>query len=121
MDVIFHITTAVDWHAAEQSGEYTLSTRGRTLQQEGFIHCSTGQQVEYAANTYYAGVNGLVLLAIDRRRVVAPVRDEISGPGNERFPHIYGPLNTNAIIAALPLQPLADGRFVLPQAAAQYM
>ena len=37
---IFHIATAADWAEAQRTGSYTTSTRGRSLEQEGFVHAS---------------------------------------------------------------------------------
>jgi uncharacterized protein (DUF952 family) len=113
--MIFHVTAADDWQAAEATGAYRLSTRGRTLEEEGFIHCSYANQVTRVANAYYAGMHGLVLLVIDRERITAPVRDESSGGGDERFPHIYGPLNPDAATDVLPFEPSDDGTFSLPE------
>ena len=44
---------------------YTTSTRGRSLDDEGFIHAAYEWQVEDVANRYYADVDELVLLKID--------------------------------------------------------
>ena len=46
---IFHIALPDDWEAARRSGKYTASTRGRSLSEEGFIHCSFTDQVEATA------------------------------------------------------------------------
>lgn len=94
--MIFHVTALDDWRAAEVKGSYTLSTRGKTLTEVGFIHCSTAAQVVGVANLIYRGVHGLVLLVIDRARVHAPIRDEPAPIRDEppdrgdaeRFPHI---------------------------------
>ena len=53
-----------------------MSTRGVTLEQEGFIHCSTRDQVEATANRFYGDVEQLVVLTIDprSRAVTDPVR-----------------------------------------------
>ena len=116
VDRIYHVTAADDWQAAQTHGEYRLSTRGKTLEEVGFIHASTAQQVSRVADAIYPGVHGLVLLVIDRQRVRAPIREEGLQPGAERFPHIYGPLNLDAVIQVLPFEPGPDGRFNLPEA-----
>ena len=67
------------------------------------------------ANAYYGGIHGLVLLVIDRLRLTAPVRDERSVGGEECFPHIYGPLNSDAVTDVLPFEPSDDGTFILPE------
>jgi len=108
---IFHITTAEAWAAASTQGTY----RGDTLASEGFVHCSLAEQVEAVANAYYAGPTDLVLLRIERSRVTAEARDETSG--GDLFPHIYGPLNLEAVVEAMPVRPDAVGRFRGPDAA----
>ena len=113
--LIFHVTAREDWHVAQASGSYQLSTRGKTLAEVGFIHCSTADQVTRVANLLYRGVSGLVLLVIDRARVTSPIRDESPDGGPERFPHIYGPLNLDAVVEVLPFEPNPDGTFSLPQ------
>ena len=111
---IYHIATRADWERAREDGEYTTSTAGRTLAQEGFIHASQAAQVAGVANAYYRdSPEELVVLVIDAGRVRAPIRYEDVPGADAPFPHIYGPLNTDAVIAARPLSPGADGKFTL--------
>lgn len=96
---IFHLALPEDWAAAFRSGDYTMSTRGRTLEEEGFIHASTLDQTEATANRFYADVDQLVLLRIDPAKVPHEIRWEPPAPGvDELFPHIYGPLPIGAVI-----------------------
>ncbi len=90
---IFHITTAAQWRSAQRAGTY----EGDTLGTEGFIHCSTMQQVAVVANRVFRGREGLVVLHIDESRLSAPVKYENLEGGEELFPHIYGPLNAAAV------------------------
>ncbi len=108
MTAIFHIVSREAWAAAQAVGEY----RGDTLATEGFIHCSRADQVAAVANAFYAGQAHLALLRIERERVAPEVRDEPSG--GDVFPHIYGPLNLDAVVEVLTFAPGADGRFVGP-------
>jgi uncharacterized protein (DUF952 family) len=111
VSVIYHIAMAADWERALADGQYTTSTRGVTLVQQGFIHASTAGQVAGVANAFYQGLPDLLVLVIDPRRLTAPLRyDEVPGTA-EPFPHIYGPLNTGAVIRALPFPPGPDGTF----------
>jgi uncharacterized protein (DUF952 family) len=117
-DVIYHIATRADWEQARTDGEYTRSSLDRTLADEGFIHASQASQVARTANKFYRDVPGdLVLLVIDTGLLRAEVRYE-EVPGAELpFPHIYGPLNTGAVVAARPFAPGPDGTFAFsPQA-----
>jgi len=112
MAIIFHITHAVDWENARQQGQYASDT----LASQGFIHCSKPGQIIAVANRFYAGQKDLLLLAIAPARVEAEIRFENLEGGDELFPHIYGPLNLEAVTAVLPLLPEADGRFIhLPE------
>lgn len=111
MAVIYHIAMAADWERALAGGEYTTSTRGVTLAEQGFIHASTARQVTGVANSFYQGVPDLLVLVIDAERLTAPLRyDEVPGAA-EPFPHIYGPLNPDAVIQVLSFPPGPDGTF----------
>ena len=112
MSVIYHIATRGDWERARRAGEYTTSTVGKTLAEEGFIHASGPGQVNGVANRYYRGIRDeLLVLVIDTERVRAEVRYEAVPGADAPFPHIYGPLNADAVIAARPLPAGPDGTF----------
>lgn len=86
MDIILHITRREDWKAAQASDAY----RADTLASQGFIHCSTPEQVIPVANARFRGQEGLVLLAIDSGAVEAEIRYENLEGGDELFPHTDG-------------------------------
>jgi glutathione S-transferase len=95
---IFHLALPDDWAAAFATGEYRMSTRGVTLEAEGFIHCSTREQMEDTANRFYGDLDHLVVLTIDPTLVPSPIVFEPPAPGLEVvFPHIYGPLPVEAV------------------------
>jgi len=104
MSRIFHIATADEWAAAQRAGSYTTSTYGITLADEGFIHASRADQWQGVLERFYGEVSEpLVLLEVDPERLTAPVVEE-SPPGtDEAFPHIYGPLNPDAVVQVTPL------------------
>ena len=109
---IYHIATRADWERAERDGEYTASTIGRTLAEEGFIHASGPAQVTGVANRYYRGLRDeLLLLVIDPERVLAEIRYENVPGADAPFPHIYGPLNADAVVAVRPLTAGPGGTF----------
>ncbi|GAA2154126.1 DUF952 domain-containing protein [Nocardioides koreensis] len=103
---IFHIATAADWQAAEESGSYTTSTLGRTLAEEGFIHASRSDQWEGVRAAFYADVaEPLVLLEIDTDLLDVPVVEEVPAPGiSETFPHVYGAIPAAAVVDVRPLE-----------------
>jgi len=85
------------------------------LATDGFIHCSTPEQAHLPANAIYSDTDDLVLLWIDPTRVHAEIRYEVPGAEtSEAFPHLYGPLNLDAVVAEAPLEPWAQGAFRLP-------
>ncbi|MDP9843208.1 DUF952 domain-containing protein [Streptosporangium lutulentum] len=99
---ILHLALAADWDAARQAGEYRVSTLGRTLEQEGFIHaCADDAQLRGVVQRFYRDVTDpLVLLTVDPAGL--DVRLETPGDSPEAFPHIYGPLPLTAVISATP-------------------
>jgi uncharacterized protein (DUF952 family) len=108
--MIVHITTRAAWEAARAGG---TAYAPPSLASEGFIHLSTVDQVLAVAAARYAGTPDLVLLCIAADRVSAPLRYETSDRGAERFPHLYGPLDLDAVDAVVPFPEGADG-FTLP-------
>jgi uncharacterized protein (DUF952 family) len=102
---IFHIATLADWTAARESGAYTTSTRGVTLEQEGYIHASRADQWEGVRARFYADVTEpLVLLEIETDLLDVPVVDEVAAPGTtETFPHVYGAIRPAAVVDVRPL------------------
>ena len=105
---IYHLVPPSIWSAAG-SGPY----RAASLQTEGFIHCSNEDQVARIANLFYAKQAELLVLGIDADRLAHPVLDEDAGTG-ERFPHVYGPIDREAVVSVRPLQRDAEGRWVFP-------
>jgi uncharacterized protein (DUF952 family) len=106
---ILHITKQAAWVAAQQAGSYTAPS----LATEGFIHFSTPEQVRWVAQQFYRDEPDLVLLEVDPALLTAELRYEESVPG-QFFPHLYGPLNLDAVRAAHPFAPDADGEFRVP-------
>jgi uncharacterized protein (DUF952 family) len=93
---IYHITTAAAWEKAQVEGAYTADS----LATEGFIHCSSTDQVAGVLDRYYKGQTGLVKLTIDKSKVTSPLIFELATSINEVFPHIHGPINLSAIVNA---------------------
>jgi uncharacterized protein (DUF952 family) len=99
---IFHIALLSDWEGAVASGSYTTSTRGQTLADVGFIHASHREQVEPTRTRFYADETApLVLLTIDTDLLACPWRED--AVGDQTFPHLYGPLNADAVVGVEPL------------------
>ena len=112
---LYHIATAPDWDQAQQDGQYRTSTRGRSLSEEGFIHASTAAQVLPVANAVYQDEQqDLVLLVLDPGLIAAEIRREPVPGWADPFPHVYGPLNVDAVVRAVPLERDAAGSFRWP-------
>ena len=111
MTFIYHIAAAADWERAVRDGQYTMSTRGLTLAEQGFIHASTAEQVPLVANAFYRDVPDLLLLVIETERVGPEIRYEPVPGQAAPYPHIYGPLNVTAVVEARPFGPGPDGQF----------
>lgn len=109
--MIFHITSKTEWLEAQSRGEYVAPS----LQSEGFIHCSTAQQVLRVANAFYRGRTDLILLQIDETKLAPELKWEppagAPAPGispADKFPHVFGAVNLNAVSAVLDLSPDPD-------------
>ena len=111
MKLILHITHKSEWDAAQRNGFYTAPS----LASEGFIHCSTPEQVVAVAERFYAGATGLILLILDPARIHSEVKYE---PGTDKpdelFPHIYGTLNLDAVTRVEIFASDSTGKWVLP-------
>ena len=95
MGFIYHITTKQDWNDAKENGFYTAPS----LKTEGFIHCSEEQQVKGVLERYYKGKTDLLKLVIDPQKLKSELRYELAPSINENFPHIYGPVNLDAVVS----------------------
>ena len=106
--MIYHVARHADWHDAIVSGEYRVSTLGLTLDEVGFIHASSLEQVAGTAERFYRDEPGdLVVLVIDDDGL--DVRHEGT---DETFPHVYGPLPVAAVKRVIPVWFEDDGGFV---------
>jgi len=111
---IYHVAFDGDWTEAQSTGEYRASTRGARLEDVGFIHGSFRNQVERIGALLYGDVDEeLVVLVIDPARVHVPIKTEILEGGAEAFPHIYGPLPVDAVVAVLSAHANSDATFTV--------
>jgi uncharacterized protein (DUF952 family) len=104
---VLHVAEVAHWELARRTGEYRWSTLGRTLEEEGFIHCSTPAQLPGVLQRYYAAYpDDLVILTVDPTRLAAPLQWDVvdSGTG-EAFPHVYGPISPDAVTLTRVLHP----------------
>ncbi|WP_026677289.1 DUF952 domain-containing protein [Fictibacillus gelatini] len=97
------------WEQAKAQGEI----HEESLLTEGFIHCSFLEQATKTAEKHFAGETDLVLLKIDPDLVQAEIKYERASNGKE-YPHVYGPINIDAVTAAVFFVKNENGEFVLP-------
>jgi uncharacterized protein (DUF952 family) len=116
--MIYHVTSRAAWKDAQQRGDY----RAKSLEAEGFIHCSTKSQVLPVAEKYYKGQRGLILLIIDPSLLSSDLKWEPPSGGSpppgvpegDLFPHIYGPINLDAVVKVFDLESDPNGKYNLP-------
>ena len=107
MAIIYHLTGRAEWEGSPTGEDY----RAESLAQEGFLHCSRDEaQLLAVANRLFAGRTDLLVLDVDTSRLHAAVKHEASRSG-EIYPHIYGPLNTDAVVRVRLLTGETDGNF----------
>ena len=109
--LILHIAQRGDWQRSEGQGSYRCSS----LLDDGFIHCSTPEQVLIPANERFRGRQDLLLLCIEVGRLGSELRYEDCYDSGMAFPHVYGPIERNAVVDVLDFAPGADGCFQLPE------
>jgi uncharacterized protein (DUF952 family) len=102
---IVHICSNQSWQQACIAGQYSAPS----LETEGFIHCSRPDQILKVANHYYPARNDLVLLWIDPEILAAELRWEPVEA--DIFPHIYGPVNLEAVQSTTEFLPDSAGVF----------
>jgi len=92
--MIYHVLHKADWEKALAQGSY----RAASLATEGFIHASKAEQVAGVLDRYFKGKNDLLVLHIDEHKLNSPFTYEFSSSVNEEFPHIFGPMNLDAVL-----------------------
>lgn len=92
--MIYHVTTNAAWQQAKENGSYTHIS----LEKEGFIHNCSRAQLAGVVERYYKNIPDLLLLHIDENLLEAKLKYELAPSVNEEFPHIFGPINMDAVV-----------------------
>jgi uncharacterized protein (DUF952 family) len=116
--VIVHLTSELAWERAAAAGEL----RVESLDEEGFVHCSTPDQIVEVATRFYDHQADLLLLYLEVDRLTAPVRWEppthpdgsAQAEDHDLFPHVYGVINLDAVVHVAPLPLAEDGSYRWP-------
>jgi uncharacterized protein (DUF952 family) len=93
--LIYHIVLPDEWAAFDSDLYWAAS-----LATEGFIHCSFADQLDAVLQRYYSGAEWVVVLEIESERLMSRMIKEPS-TNNEIYPHIYGPINRDAIVSVV--------------------
>ncbi|CAN7218670.1 DUF952 domain-containing protein [Pararhizobium sp. LjRoot238] len=109
--IIYKIVPATLWQDALNSGEFKGAAIDLT---DGYIHLSTAEQAPGTAARYFAGQQGLLLVAVDGEKLGDKLVYEASRDGT-LFPHLYAPLSFDAVLWAKPLPLDANGTHLFPQ------
>lgn len=115
MKTIVLITCQPVWEEAQAKGCYTQSTIDSTLEEVGFIHATFPDQTMEVLPRF-KDQDQVVLLLVDVDKVTAPIKYEAARSGRPgTFPHIYGPLNTDAVYKTIVLDKDEAGGFIEPR------
>jgi uncharacterized protein (DUF952 family) len=111
LELVYKLCHENEWRAAETLRSFVGSEHD---QRDGFIHFSTAAQLQATAEKYFARQSDLLLVTVAADALGAALRYEPSR-GGDLFPHLYGPLDFNAVVAvdAIPLN--ENGDLVLPE------
>ncbi len=106
--IIYHLVPIDYWESQPTDRPYTPADFAR----EGFIHCTQGdEQMAVVANRYYRNDRrAWYVLVIDADALTSELKYE-PGADGVLYPHIYGPLNREAVIDVLPMPRDPDGVF----------
>ena len=116
--MILHLLSRDSWAEAQEHGQLVAPS----VAMEGFAHCSTEHQMVDVANKYYSGATNMVLINIDPKKLHSELKFEppahLDGspalPHEPLFPHIYGPINLDAVIEVIDFPCRSNGEFVAP-------
>lgn len=105
--ITYHLTPAGVWERQKASGLYLPEA----FDKDGFIHTTNGlAPLLEVANLFYQGdARDYRVLVLSVPKINADVRYDDE---NRIYPHIYGPLNSSAVIGELPVRRGADGSFL---------
>ena len=107
-EIILHMCSRGDWETAQQLGAYVAAS----LETEGFIHFSRPEQVAKVANAFYADVPDMALLHVEVSKLTPEVKWEAAD--GDMFPHVYGAVNLDAVVAVEAFVKGDDGVYRYP-------
>lgn len=108
--LLYRLVHAADWQAAAGAGAYRGAAHDLA---DGFVHMSTAEQVPGTAARYYQGLPDILLLTLDSARLHGEVKMEPS-TGGKLYPHLYGDIPLEAVLAVEPLKLDSEGQLIVP-------
>lgn len=105
IDLLFTLIKKEDWKAYSASGIFEPDS----LEEKGFIHCFTGDQVQDSANNLYPDEDELLLVVIDPLRLQVPIKHEKEG--EQTYPNVYGSFSIDAVIDRIIIRKGKKGGF----------
>lgn len=105
--IAYHLVPKEVWERQRGSGSYLPEA----FEADGFIHATNGlDRLLWVANQFYrTDLRPQTVLVLDVAALSSPMRYDDE---NEAFPHIYGPLNSDAVIGELSVQRGDNGAFM---------
>ena len=107
---IFHIAKKSEWQKAQEVGSYSH----KSLEAEGFIHCSIPTQLRRVADDFFKGQIDLLLLEIDEDRLTSKIEWDYVEHLEQDFPHIYGVINLDGVKKIFELTSDKEGKVIFP-------
>lgn len=113
MKTIVVASTNQLWADAQKNGIYTQSMVGPSGNDGEYIHANTSEQIIPMLNRHYTDYDDILILLVDLDKVTSEVKFEASsGPTPGLFPHIYGPLNIDAVYGTFSPSKDSSGNFM---------
>ena len=94
---VFHLATPDDWERSRVVGRVEPAS----LASEGFVHCSTKDQVDSTIARHFEGFDHLLLLRLDEDALGTDLRWDEVRPG-ERYPHLYRAIEVREVLEVIP-------------------
>lgn len=108
--MIYHMVPVEFWDSLSGEEPY----QSEDFADESFIHTSGSpeQLLSVANRLYKADPAPYLIVCIDDQKLDSELRWELAE--NEHYPHIWGTLNREAVVAVVPFPRDADGTFLIP-------
>ncbi|QEN05183.1 DUF952 domain-containing protein [Thiospirochaeta perfilievii] len=108
--MIYHLINKEKWNKVKSKVYY----RPKSVDREGYIHCSYDDQLLKVAESFHRGEEGLLVLCINEQFLGDMLRSEDLFNLNEKYPHVYGELPIKSIEKVVPLEVNESGDFIKP-------